>query len=205
MADRFQVLFGDPAEAAEAAFYRLVGSLEVEENADLPGAFQLTLPIATQGASGSEDLTVVGDDRWKPYARVAVVVTPDGGSSSCIFDGYVLSHKIHVDRGTTASTLRVWGQDVSCVMNLKEVVKHWGTKKDWEIANAIFNDAYSFTPAPANRDEDAPAHPESGVGTTFNIFSSLTTGGLAGDKIEWILKRYQERFAVRDRISKTQQ
>ena len=30
----------------------------------------------------------------------------------------------------------------------------------------------------ANR---APSHPEAGVGTTFNIFSSFTTGGIAGD------------------------
>src|SRR4029079_3525962 len=27
----------------------------------------------------------------------------------------------------------------------------------------------------------APAHPDAGVGTTFNMFSSLTTGGIAGN------------------------
>lgn len=108
MADAFHVLFGDDAASADAAFYDQLTSLEVEENADLPGAVQLTLPITTQGASGFEDLTQVGDDHFKPYARIAVVATPDGGSPSCIFDGHVLSHKIHVDRGTTAATLRVW-------------------------------------------------------------------------------------------------
>lgn len=158
----FRVLFGNNLQAAPAAFYPLVASLEVEENADLPGAFQLTLPIAIHGAPGAEDLTVVGDDRWRPYARIAVVVTPDGGADACIFDGYVLSHKVHVDPGTTASSLRIWGQDVSCIMNLKDVVKHWGTKKDWEIANTIFQDTYSFDPAPANADNHAPDHPESG-------------------------------------------
>lgn len=162
MADRFQVMFGDPAQPAAADFYRQLSTLEVEENADLPGAFELTLPIATRGAAGSEDLTVVGDARWKPYARVAVVVTPDGGSDACIFDGYVLSHKIHVDRSTTSSVLRVWGQDASCVMNLKEVVKRWDTsKKDHEIANDIFG-TYSFAKASENTDDDAPARPSTG-------------------------------------------
>ena len=33
----------------------------------------------------------------------------------------------------------------------------------------------------ADRSNTAPAHPEAGVGTTFNIFSSFTTGGIAGD------------------------
>ena len=32
-----------------------------------------------------------------------------------------------------------------------------------------------------DRSNTAPAHPEAGVGTTFNIFSSFTTGGIAGD------------------------
>ena len=32
-----------------------------------------------------------------------------------------------------------------------------------------------------DRSNTAPAHPEAGAGTTFNIFSSFTTGGLAGD------------------------
>lgn len=161
MADRFQVLFGEGATPADESFYDLVPLLEVEENADLPGALQLTLPIATDVASGGEDLTVIGDERWRPYARIAVVVTPDGGTDACIFDGCVLSHRIHLDRGTTAASLRVWAQDVSCLMNLKEVVKAWGTKKDWQIANDIF-DTYSFTASPDNSDPDAPEHPELG-------------------------------------------
>jgi Carboxypeptidase regulatory-like domain/TonB-dependent Receptor Plug Domain/TonB dependent receptor len=32
-----------------------------------------------------------------------------------------------------------------------------------------------------DRSNSAPAHPEAGAGTTFNIFSSFTTGGLAGN------------------------
>jgi phage protein D len=160
VADRFQVKFGEGATDADDEFYQLVTSVEVEENADLPGAFQLTLPIATEGSSGSEDLTALGDDRWKPYARVAVVVTPDGGSDSCIFDGYVLAHKIHVERSTAESTLRVWGQDVSCLMNLKEEVKVWKAR-DGAIANEIF-DRYSFAKDGDNDDKDLPEHPESG-------------------------------------------
>jgi len=156
--DRFQVLFGDRPQAAPPEFHDLVTSLEVEENADLPGAIQLTLPITTQGAAGSEDLTLVGDERLKPYARIAVVATPDGKSAARIFDGHVLSHRLQVDRGTTAATLRVWGQDASCLMNLKEVVKPWNGS-DGEAANDIF-DQYGFAKAPENTEDDSPKHTE---------------------------------------------
>ena len=89
MADRFQVMFGESPQAADDAFYPLVSSLEVEENADLPGAVQLTLPIATTtGASGTEDLTVVGDDRWKPYARLAVILNDHRGWAKATLPTY---------------------------------------------------------------------------------------------------------------------
>jgi phage protein D len=154
----FQVLFGD--QPATAAFYDLLTSLEVEENADLPGAIQMTLPIATQGATGSEDLTVLGDDRFKPYARIAVVVSVDRQPDACIFDGYVLSHKIHLDRGTTASSVQVWGQDASCLMNLEEQVREW-KDSDGRIANTIF-ERYQFRKATENLQDDSGAHPETG-------------------------------------------
>jgi hypothetical protein len=160
MADSFQVLFD--GQAADAAFYELVSSLEVEENADLPGAVEITLPIATQGPAGSEDFTRVGEDRFKPYAHISVVATPDGGTAACIFDGHVLSHKIHVDRGTTAATLRVWGQDVSCLMNLKERLHEWKDgKTDGAIANDIFQ-TYGIAVAGVNTEDDSPAHTEDG-------------------------------------------
>jgi hypothetical protein len=161
MADSFHVLFGESPTAAPEEFYDLVSTLEVEENADLPGAIQLTMPIATEGAPGAEDLTILGDDRFKPYARIAVVATPDGQSGQRIFDGHVLSHRIHLDRGTTEATLRIWGQDASCLMNLKEVVKPWTGKTDGEAANAIF-DQYGFASADANTQDDSPRHTERG-------------------------------------------
>lgn len=160
MPDRFQVVFGDGATAADDAFYASMTSLEVEENADLPGAVQITLPIATQGASGSEDLTQVGDEHFKPYGRIAVVVTPEGGTAACIFDGYVLSHKIHLDRGTVSASLQVWGQDASCLMNIKDQVKRW-TEKDGVIANRIFED-YGFEKDGGNTAEDSPDHNDDG-------------------------------------------
>lgn len=157
----FQVLFGDAARPADAAFYGQLSSLEVEENADLPGAIQLSLPIATTGAPGSEDLTVVGDERFKPYARVAVVISIDGKPDSCIFDGYVLSHKIHIDRGVTAATVEVWGQDVSCLMNLEDKARAWSNVSDGNAANTIFGE-YGFQTSPDNTRDDSPVHAEDG-------------------------------------------
>src|SRR5262245_24667707 len=110
MASSYQILFdGQPADAD---FYTSIASLEVEENVEMPGALQLNLPV---NRSDSGDLTNVADNRFKPLANIAVVATPaagaatdlagaaasalgigGGGSSAaqCIFDGYILSHKL---------------------------------------------------------------------------------------------------------------
>jgi hypothetical protein len=147
-------------QAADADLYAAVSSLEVEESLDMPGAVQLSVPIAT---SSSGDLTYVSDSRFQPLANLAVVVTPASGSSAgspaealgaaasalggggsgapspqCIFDGYILSHKIHLETGTTNSTLTVWGQDASWLMNLTENVKEWVDVTDADVANSIF-------------------------------------------------------------------
>jgi hypothetical protein len=133
----------------------------VEENADLPGAIQLAMPVTIEGPVGSENLTVLGDRKFLPYARIAVVASVDLKPDACIFDGYVLSHRIHLDRGTTASSVQVWGQDASCLMNLEETIHEW-VDSDGAIANAIFG-KYHFSQADENiDDEDSADHPESG-------------------------------------------
>src|ERR1035438_6514372 len=169
-------------QAADADLYTAMASVEVEENMDLPGAFQCTLPV---NRSESGDLAEVSDGRFKPLAKLAVVATPDsnaaggvagaaasalgasaGGAGTqtgaqCIFDGFVLSQKLHLEKGTTNSTLTVWGQDASWLMNLEEKVKEWVDVTDGDVANAIFND-YGFTPADDNTNDDSPSHTESG-------------------------------------------
>lgn len=142
----------------DAALYASISSVEVEENAELPGAIQLHLPVA---ADGSGDLTRINDDTFRPFANLAVVVTPEDGSPECIFDGYVLSHKLHLDRGATASSLLVWGQDASWLMNLEEKVKEWADVTDGTVANTIFGD-YGITPSPDNTSDDSASHTESG-------------------------------------------
>jgi phage protein D len=103
----------------------------------------------------------VSDSRLQPFANLAVVVTPEGQGAQCIFDGYVLSHSLHLESGTTASTLEVWGLDSSCLMNLEEKAKEWVDVTDADVASAIFSD-YGVTPAPDNSTEDSPSHTESG-------------------------------------------
>jgi phage protein D len=177
MASSYQILFdGQPADAD---FYTSIASLEVEENVEMPGAVQFNLPV---NRSDSGDLTNVGDSRFKPLANIAVVATPaagaatdlagaaasalgigGGGSSAaqCIFDGYILSHKLHLEKGTTNSTLAIWGQDASWLMNLTENVKEWVDVTDGDVANAIFGD-YGITPADDNTSDDSPSHTEDG-------------------------------------------
>lgn len=143
---------------ADDNLYNALAMVEVEENGDLPGAIQLNLPVSQ---TETEDLTFVNDSRLKPLANLAVVVASEGKPDQCIFDGYVLAHKLHLETGTTDSTLQVWGQDASWLMNLEEKVREWVDVTDASVANTIFGD-YGITPSPDNTDDDSPSHPESG-------------------------------------------
>jgi len=132
--------------------------LEVEENADLPGAIQFRVPVS---ATDGGDLSYVNDARFAPFAHIAVVATPGGGQPQCLFDGYVLSHKLHLETGATGSSLQVWGQDASWLMNLDEKTREWTDVTDADVANAVFGD-YGVTPSPDNSEDDSPAHTEDG-------------------------------------------
>lgn len=155
MSDYQIVIDGTPVDDP---FYDDVAQLQVEENADLPDAIRLTLPVNVK----DDDLRYVGDARVQPFANIAVVVTPaDGSPSSCIFDGFVLSHKVHLEAGVTSSTLEVWGQDASVLMGVEEKVREWSGMTDGAVANQIFGE-YGFTPADGNTHDDSPAHSEDG-------------------------------------------
>lgn len=156
MASTFQLLFdGTPADDA---LYTALGLLEVEEHVDLPGAIQLRLPVSR---SDDGELTYVTDDRFRPFANLAVVATPEGQTGQCIFDGYVLSHKLHLETGTVSSTLNVFGQDASWLMNLEEKAREWTDVTDADVAASIFGE-YGITPASENSDDDSPSHTEDG-------------------------------------------
>jgi phage protein D len=138
--------------------YDAIASLEIEENAELADALRLKLPVNVV----SKDLTWIGDSRLAPFANLAVVATPASGNpSQCIFDGYVLAHKIHLESGITASTVEVTAQDASVLMGLQEVSQEWSGQTDGGVANAIFG-KYGFTPADGNLTNDTPAHTDDG-------------------------------------------
>jgi phage protein D len=149
----YQVLFeGTPAEKD---FYEQVSRLEVEENADLPGAISLTLPVGV--ADG--ELTWVSDATLKPYANIAVTATAPDAADACIFDGYVLTHKVHLPSGTAGATLEAWGQDASVLMGLTETVKAWSGMSESDVAAQIFS-SYGFSAATANGKTPGPTHSE---------------------------------------------
>lgn len=150
----YQVLF-DGTPAADD-FYDMVAKLEIEENADLPDAIELQLPVAEKDG----ELTWLDDARIAPYSNIAVVVTPDeGGAQQCIFDGYVLTHKVRMPAGPAGATVDVWGQDASVLMGLTETVKEWSGMSDVDVAAQIFQN-YNASPSPDNSKEDAPSHTE---------------------------------------------
>jgi hypothetical protein len=156
MASTYRLLIdGTPADDT---LIGAIAALEVEENAELPGAIQIKVPVST---TDSGDLTYVADKSLRPFANLAVVATPEGGSAQCIFDGYVLSHKLHLERGITASTLEVWGQDASWLMNLEEKTHEWIDVTDAKVASAVFG-VYGITPSGDNSADDSPSHTEAG-------------------------------------------
>jgi phage protein D len=136
-------------------FYDALASVEVEENADMPDALRLRLPVSTK----DKDLTWVGDAKLKPFANVAVVVTDENGSTQCIFDGYVLAHRVHLEAGITASTLEVTGQDASVLMQLEEKSREFSGMTHGGVANQLFGE-HGFSTAARNTEDDSPSATE---------------------------------------------
>jgi hypothetical protein len=134
-------------------------SLEVEENADLPGAISLTLPVSLNDEG---DYDIANDPRLAPLSNIAVVAMAADDQPHCLFDGYILAQNLHLDTGTATSTMRAWGQDASWLMNVRELAREWVDVTDGTVANTIFGD-YSFTPHPDNLDDDSPIHSEDGA------------------------------------------
>ena len=140
------------------AFYSSIESLEVEESYEGPDLLVLRVPVNRTSAG---DLQYVGDGTFEPYTGISMVVTPSGQGAQCVFDGYVLSWQLHLDRSSSSSTLDVAAQDASWLMNIDDTVMEWPGQTDGQVANAIFG-SYGFTPADANTDDDSPAHDPDG-------------------------------------------
>lgn len=156
MATSFQLYVdGAPADASLVA---AIAVLEVEENADMPGAMQITVAV-DRDTDG--ELTHVSESAFQPLVNLAVTATVDAGTPECIFDGVVLSQKLHLESGIVHSLLKVWGQDYSWMMNLEEKAAEWVNMTDATVASTIFNQ-YGIVPAADNTAEDSPSHTESG-------------------------------------------
>ena len=155
MSAAFDILVG--GASAEDLVDRL-GGLEVEEHADRPGAFTLTLAAAT---TDQEDLDVVADARFGPMANIAVVARAAEGPDHCLIDGYVLAQSLNLDRSGGAASLRVWGQDASWLMNMEEKAREWADVTDGAVADSIFGE-YGFAPAAGNSSDASPTHTETG-------------------------------------------
>jgi len=143
-------------KAADPELYDSISLIEVEENVDLAGAMELTMTV---NRDEQGDLTLVGDARLAPLVNLTLVATAEDERPHCLFDGYVLSHKLHLDAGVASSTLRVWSQDATWLMNLEEKVKEWIDLTDADVANAIFA-GHGIIPAGGNRKDDSPSHTE---------------------------------------------
>jgi hypothetical protein len=152
MTTTIQLGLGDGA--APPALYDAIQLLEVEENADRPDALLMRLPV---NRTSTGDLQFVGDGTFEPYTNITLVVTPAGQGAQCIFDGYILSWRLHLDRTSGSSTIDVWAQDSSWLMSVGDKVREWSGMSDGAVANEIFQ-LHEFTPASANTLDDSPPH-----------------------------------------------
>jgi hypothetical protein len=154
------IQLGVGGSAVPDAFYEAIEQMEIEECSDRPGALLLRLPVNRTSAG---DLQFVGDGTFEPMTNVTLTVTPaaPGSRAQCIFDGYVLSWRLHLDRTSTSSAIDIWAQDASWLMNIDDNVTEWSGQTDGEVANAIFS-SYGFAPAPGNTDNDSPSHTPDG-------------------------------------------
>lgn len=159
--------------AVEMALYDKLTSLEVEESLDVPAAMQLSLPVdRTQDG----DLSFVGDPKFGPFTPVAVVAEADAGKQ-CLFDGAILAHSVKLNAGVAGSSVQVWGQDSTWLLNLDEKVREWVGVDDAVVASTIFHE-YGIPPASENSADLSPSHPESGHtlmqrGTDFQFLRML--------------------------------
>jgi len=155
MGNTFAILIsGQEATDLEAA----IAELEIEENVDMPGAFSIKLPL---NRSSEGDYDLVNDTRLAPLSNVCITASAGDGQAQCLIDGYVLAQTVHLDTGTSASTIKVWGQDATWMMNTTEQVKEWANVTDGAVANSIFGN-YGITPDPDNLSDDSPAHTDDG-------------------------------------------
>lgn len=145
---------------APDALYDAIQQLEVEESSDQPGALLLGLPVNRTSAG---DLQFVGDGTLEPGTNITVTVTQEapGGQAQCIFDGYVVSWRLHLDRNAASSTTEIWAQDASWLMNIDDHIHEWSGQTDGEVANAIFGH-YGFAAAAGNTQNDSPRHTSDG-------------------------------------------
>lgn len=141
-----------------SAFYNAISALHIEELADRPGTLLLRLPLS-QTSEG--DLEFVGDGTFEPFTPISFVAVGGDSQPQCIFDGYILSWKVHLDRTVTSSTIDIWAQDATWLMTTTDNVVEWSGLTDGEVANSIFS-SYGFTPADGNTDNDSPAHTDDG-------------------------------------------
>jgi len=141
-------------DAADDSLYDAIQALEVEENADRPDSLLLRLPV---NRTSEGDLEFVGDKTFEPFTNISLVLTPSGASPQCVFDGFVLSWRLNLDRVSGASTIDVWAHDSSWLMSGSDTVREWSGMTDGQIANQIFM-KHGFQQADANTKDDSPRH-----------------------------------------------
>ena len=150
-------------QAADAALYDAVRTLEVTERADSPSQLRLLLGVTRDptGRWGHAE-----DDTFPLFATVGVSIgfTRTGGPSPVsaqlepVLRAYVTSVALRVGPEPEDAVLEVTGTDDSVLLGLEDKVRAWPNASDSDIATRIIGE-YQCTPdvettAPTRQDND---------------------------------------------------
>ena len=128
-------------EEEHTDLYSDVVSIEVEDDEELAGAFNIRLAIRLQKDG---EWTWIDDERLSLWNKVSI----SAGFADNVVEvitGYISQLKPYFDAELCQCYLDIKGMDGSVLMNTEEKLKDLPNKKDSDIATEIFSD-YGFTP-----------------------------------------------------------
>jgi phage protein D len=109
--------------------------LEVELDEELPARWRLRLSLEL--AEG--DWRLLDDTRFSAWKRVVVSAGLDGDPEE-LFSGYLTHVLPTFGEDPTRCSLELWGLDESVLLDRKDKLKAWPSKKDSDIASELFSE-----------------------------------------------------------------
>jgi len=123
-------------------FYSSIVKLDVEDNADSAGTFNLRLGFVRDERG---NWIFPAEQYLQLFENISISARFESGNKVNLIDAYVTSVNVHIDSSEKESFIEIQGMDSTILMNLEEKEVSWVGKSDSEIAEIIFKQ-YQFIP-----------------------------------------------------------